>query len=135
MTATIGPLGGHAGAYTYVATVSRYAGGLLLSRHTQRRTWETQGGHIEPGETPLAAARRELYEEAGATRYTLRPVCDYSAAGTHGVLFFADIAELGPLPASEMAEVRRFDALPPPGELTYPGITPVVYAEVCRRFQ
>jgi 8-oxo-dGTP pyrophosphatase MutT (NUDIX family) len=28
-------------------------------------SWETVHGHIEPGETPAAAARRELHEETG----------------------------------------------------------------------
>ena len=36
----------------YVVVFTRYQGKLLLSRHRQRDTWETQGGHIEPGETP-----------------------------------------------------------------------------------
>lgn len=27
--------------------------------------WETPGGHLEPGESPLQAALRELYEETG----------------------------------------------------------------------
>lgn len=124
---TTSPLGSK-GVYLYATVVSRYRGGLLLSRHQSRDTWETQGGHIEPGETPLAAAKRELFEECGALGYSITPVCDYSAAGTHGILFFADIYTLGPLPKSEMAETRRFDALPPPEQLTYPGITPVVVA-------
>ena len=34
----------------YVVVFTRYRGKLLLSRHRQRDTWETQGGHIEPGE-------------------------------------------------------------------------------------
>lgn len=42
----------------YVVVFTRYRGKLLLSRHRQRDTWETQGGHIEPGETPEQAARR-----------------------------------------------------------------------------
>ncbi|MDL2327075.1 NUDIX domain-containing protein [Ruminococcaceae bacterium OttesenSCG-928-A11] len=126
LTATTSPLGTQK-AYLYVAVVSRYEGRLLLSRHAERATWETQGGHIEPGEMPLAAARRELFEEAGAVAFTLTPVCDYSAAGTHGVFFFADITRLGPLPQSEMAEVQSFAALPPPEQLTYPGITPVLF--------
>ena len=40
------------GDYKYVVVFSRYQGRLLLSRHKERRTWETQGGHVEPGETP-----------------------------------------------------------------------------------
>lgn len=53
-------------ALKYVVIFSRYQGQWLFSRRRQRTTWETQGGHIEEGETPAAAARRELYEESGA---------------------------------------------------------------------
>ena len=63
--------------YKYVVTLSTYGGKLMLSRHRQRTTWETQGGHVEPGETPMEAARRELYEESGAVRYDIRALCDY----------------------------------------------------------
>lgn len=131
LQATTSPLGSR-GVYLFVTAISRHAGRLLLSRHRCRGTWETQSGHIEPGETPLQAMRRELYEEAGALDFDLVPVCDYSAKGTHGVFFFADIHSLGPLPQSEMAEVRHFDALPP--ELTYPGISPVLYDQVKQHF-
>ena len=104
----------------------------MLSRHRQRTTWETQGGHVEPGETPMEAARRELYEESGAVRYDIRALCDYWAGdevtgeGATGRVFHAEIHELGPLPESEMAEVRLFDGLPE--NLTYPAITPELYA-------
>ena len=54
------------GSHKYVVVFSRYQGKLLLSRHRSRTTWETQGGHIEPGESPTDAARRELWEESGA---------------------------------------------------------------------
>lgn len=117
------------GDYRYVVVFSAYGGRLLFSRHKKRDTWETQGGHIEPGETPLQAARRELFEESGATDFTLRPLCDYRAGdeqgSANGVVFVADIKALGPLPESEMAETRQFDSLPQ--QLTYPGITPVLY--------
>lgn len=126
----IHPLGS-SGEYLYVGMVSRYKGRLLLSRQKGRDTWETQGGHIEPGETPLAAAKRELYEECGALDYTLAPLCDYRARGTSGVLFFADIRALGPLPAgSEMQEVRLFDGLPE--NLTHPAIARAVYGRAKR---
>lgn len=60
-------------SYTYVVIFSLYEGKLLFSRHKRRGTFETQGGHIEPGETPLEAAERELFEESGAVGYELRP--------------------------------------------------------------
>lgn len=121
--------------YRYVVVLSRMNGQWLFSRHRARDTWETQGGHIEPGETPLEAAKRELWEESGATAYTIAPAFDYWAASDEessvGAVFAADITALGPLPESEMAEVRAFDALPE--ALTYPAITPVLAAEWLRQ--
>ena len=115
--------------YKYVVVLSRYHGKILLSRHKERMTWETQGGHIEEGETPLEAAKRELYEESGALEYDIKPLCDYWAGteefGSGGVVFTADIYKLGEIPDSEMAEVRCFDTLPQ--VLTYPGITPILF--------
>lgn len=113
----------------YVVVLSFYEGKILLSRHKKRSTWETQGGHIEPGETPLDAAKRELYEESGAAEFTIRPLFDYDAGdlkGTAtGVVFCAHITDLGSIPDSEMAEVRSFDELPE--NLTYPNITPYLF--------
>ena len=115
--------------YKYVVILSLLHGRLLLSRHRQRDTWETQGGHIEAGETPEMAAARELREESGAAEFTLLPLCDYfagdEASHAGGRVFVARIKSLGPLPASEMAETALFDALPE--NLTYPGITPLLY--------
>lgn len=122
--------------YKYVVVLSRYQGKLLLSRHKDRNTWETQGGHIEPGETPEQAARRELWEESGAEEFGLEPVCGYYAAdgesGSNGALFFAEISRMVPLPNSEMAERKAFDGLPE--NLTYPGITPLLFRQVEDRF-
>lgn len=117
--------------YKYVVTISEYQGKILLSRHKGRTTWETQGGHIEPGETPLEAAKRELFEESGAVEFTIEPLCDYWAGveGTddwaNGMVFRAIIQKLGPMPESEMTEVRQFDSLPE--NLTYPQITPGLF--------
>ena len=70
--------------YKYVVIMSRMDGGFLLSRHKQRTTWEFQGGHIEPGETPMQAARRELFEESGAAAFDIAPLCDYWAGSEDG---------------------------------------------------
>ena len=116
-------------SYKYVVVLSRYQGKYLLSRHKERTTWETQGGHIEPGETPLQAAKRELFEESGAVQYQIQPLFDYRAGDpwgeSNGVVFMAEIEELGPIPQSEMAEVKAWELLPE--NLTYPAITPVLW--------
>jgi 8-oxo-dGTP pyrophosphatase MutT (NUDIX family) len=39
--------------------------GVLLHRHKRLGIWLQPGGHIEPGETPWDAARRETCEETG----------------------------------------------------------------------
>ena len=117
------------GAYKYVVVLSVYKGKYMLSRHRERATWETQGGHIEAGETPLEAAKRELFEESGAVKYEIRPAFDYWAGDevseAAGMVFVAEIEELGQMPDSEMEEVSFFEQLPE--KLTYPGITPVLF--------
>ncbi|MBE5796247.1 MAG: NUDIX domain-containing protein [Clostridiales bacterium] len=120
--------------YKYVVVCACYRGQWLLSRHRERDTWETQGGHIEPGETPVMAARRELYEESGVQDAEIIPVCDYCGftdrGHANGVVFLAVVHAMGELPQSEMAEVRLFDALPE--NLTYPNVSPRLYQEAAR---
>ena len=117
--------------YKYVVVLSEYNGHILLSRHRNRTTWETQGGHIEAGEQPMDAAKRELFEESGAVDFDSSPLCEYWAGeeGTddwaNGMVFHAVIHRLDMLPESEMAEVRCFHTLP--DALTYPQITPVLF--------
>ena len=48
-----------------VSVFARHGGKILLIRHKRLGTWLPVGGEIEPGETPLEAARRELREETG----------------------------------------------------------------------
>ena len=118
------------GEYKFVVILSHMDGKYLLSRHRARTTWETQGGHIEPGETPLEAAKRELWEESGALEYTIEPLCDYRAAdglgSSSGAGLRAEITKRGPLPESEIGETRLFETVPE--NLTYPHIAPALFA-------
>lgn len=122
---------GYLEGYQYTVICTSYQGKWILSRHRRRSTWETQGGHIEEGETPLACAKRELFEESGIKDADLYPVCDYwgfdSQSCSNGMVFLAVVHALGELPESEMKEIRIFDALP--DELTYPQTSPKLYAE------
>lgn len=120
--------------YKYVVILSKYNGKILLSRHKERTTWETQGGHIEAGETPIEAAKRELYEESGSVEFDIEPLCDYWAGnpdtnqGANGMVFIADIHKIGDIPESEMSEVKTFDILPE--NLTYPAIASALFAKI-----
>lgn len=51
-----------------------FADGRLVLTHNRRRGIEVPGGHIEPGETPWAAAKREVKEETGYVVLDLVPV-------------------------------------------------------------
>ena len=117
--------------YKFVVVCSRYNGQWMFSRHAARDTWETQGGHIEADETPMEAAKRELYEESGAEEAILYPVCDYCGYDDYGfangVVFVAHVLKLGALPPSEMKETALFEQLPE--ALTYPAVTPRLCAE------
>ena len=79
--------------YKYTVVCTWYQGKWLLSRHRDRSTWETQGGLIEEGETPLECAKRELFEESGIRDARIYPVCDYwgfnSRDCSNGMVFLA----------------------------------------------
>ena len=65
----------------------------------------------------------------------LIPVCDYfafdSEGSSNGRVYAALIRHLGELPPNEMSKIEMFDALP--DHLTYPFVTPVLFAEAQRK--
>jgi 8-oxo-dGTP pyrophosphatase MutT (NUDIX family) len=58
-----------------VAVYARRGERVLMIEHRRLRTWLPIGGELEPGETPLEAARRELREETGLAG-PFRPLVD-----------------------------------------------------------
>ena len=45
--------------------------GLVLAVNSRRKSWSLPKGHIDPGEDPLTAAKREIYEESGVKQLKL----------------------------------------------------------------
>jgi len=124
-------------AYKYVVTFSRYQDKWLYCRAKERDTFETAGGHIEDSETPIEAAKRELYEETGAVKFDIAPAFDYMVRRpnvyANGQVFLAHIHELGEIPKDtndKMAEVKLFDTIP--DKMRFPQILPVLFEEITK---
>lgn len=104
-----------------VSTFARYQGKILLIFHKRLQTWLPVGGEINPEETPLEAAKRELWEETGLTGSfpTLNAVTgtppgligyEEHQAGSKGLhmnfVFLADVTSDQVKPNDEFAEFR-----------------------------
>jgi len=115
--------------YKYVVICAFFEGKYVLSKHKIRETWETQGGHVEEGETPYDAAKRELFEESGVSDAEIYAVCDYygynSQRHSNGMVFAAVVRSFDELPKFEMKERGLFEKLPE--NLTYPNVTPILF--------
>ncbi len=119
-------------AYRYVVIFAKHKGKWVYCRAKNRPGFETAGGHIENGETPLQAAKRELFEETGAKDYDIRLFFDYAVdrknEWANGQVFLAHIRSFDELPDYEMAEIRLMDELPE--IMRFPDILPDLYARV-----
>jgi 8-oxo-dGTP diphosphatase len=120
----------------FAIIMAKYNGRWIYVKHKKRNTWEIPGGHREKNETIDDAASRELFEETGAKKFNITPVCAYSVDGderidyteSFGQLFYAEIETLDKLPDYEIREVKLFDNIPK--ELTYPLIQPYLHKKL-----
>jgi 8-oxo-dGTP diphosphatase len=117
----------------YVIIATRFQmNGWVFVKHKERDTWELPAGHIEAGEKPNDAAKRELFEETGAACFSITPLFDYMAKGkgekSYGRVYLADVEKLGELPNFEIGKVKIKKRLPQ--KLTYPKIQPVLFQHV-----
>ena len=125
----------------FAVIIAKNNGKWVFCKHKERETYELPGGHRENGEKIEDSARRELYEETGAVKFKLEPVCIYSVTGknrvneegneTFGKLFFAEIESFEHELHSEIEYIEIFDEFPK--EWTYPEIQPCLIEEFLRR--
>ena len=97
--------------YTRVVCVSKYKDKYVFSYNKKREGWEIPGGHIEEGETWQEAAKREMYEETGATKINVTPISVYKIS-TYALLCYCEIEEIEELPNYEMEKILFSETLP-----------------------
>lgn len=120
----------------FAVIMTKFNGRWLYVRHKDRRTWEIPGGHREINENINDTASRELFEETGAKKFNLTPICIYSVernedidyTESFGQLFYAKIEEIDKLPDFEISEIKLYDDIPK--DLTYPLIQPFLHNKV-----
>ena len=123
----------------FAVIITKTEGHWVFCKHKERSTLEVPGGHREPGEDILTTAKRELYEETGATDFSIDPVCVYSVTSpghfdgeeTFGMLFYAEVKAFEEELHSEIERIVIRDELP--DAWTYPEIQPYLIREMLRR--
>lgn len=123
----------------FAVIIAKTNGKWVFCKHKLRDTYEVAGGHREPNEHIDQTAKRELYEETGATEFTIKPICVYSVVRsdgettteTFGMLYFADITVFEKELHSEIEKIIISDELPE--KWTYPDIQPKLIEEAKRK--
>ena len=110
-----------------VVIVSRYKNKWVYYKAKTRTTWEIPGGKIENNETPLNAAKRELYEETGAIDFNIKPICIFFVFQP-ALLCYATIYKFEKNLKYEIEKVEFFDD--ERSELTYPQIHPFLFKKI-----
>ncbi|WP_432774395.1 NUDIX domain-containing protein [Brevibacillus gelatini] len=97
----------------HVLILPFYEGKLLFTRHRSRGV-ELPGGKIEPGESSLAAAVREVYEETGAVLEGIERIGQYTLADDQRKdIYIAKVLAYAATPSgTDVTETVLFDTIP-----------------------
>lgn len=123
----------------FAVIITKSKGKWVFCKHRERETYEVPGGHREEGEDIEDTARRELYEETGAVKFSLVPVCVYSVVQddgddrteSFGKLYYAEVEQFEEQLHSEIEKIILADELVE--NWTYPLIQPKLLEEAKRR--
>lgn len=123
----------------FAVIITKSKGKWVFCKHRERETYEVPGGHREEGEDIEDTARRELYEETGAVKFSLVPVCVYSVVQGEGAdrtesfgkLYYAEVEQFEEQLHSEIEKIILTDELVE--NWTYPLIQPMLLEEAKRR--
>ncbi len=123
----------------FAVIIAKYEDKFIYCKHRDRETLEVPGGHREPGEDILETAKRELFEESGAIKYDIKPICVYSVTApdnfdgqeTFGMLYYAKVKSFEVELHSEIEQRILMKGFPE--NWTYPEIQPKLIEEATRR--
>ena len=124
-----------------------FDGERILMTNLRQRGWDIPGGHLEPGETPEAAMRREVMEEAGAQLADVRLLgyqrirllgivpagYRYPHPDSYQVLYLARVAALADFAATEEASQQAFFAPTTAQELKWVQENRLMYEQALTR--
>ena len=94
---------------------------LMVQNRKRGDCWELPGGRANPGEEPLACARREFYEETGHDLEEGVVVHERRDGSGEGFVFLGRAGPRRGAPVEhEIGQIRYFARLPSRGDLSFP---------------
>ncbi|MCS6830675.1 MAG: NUDIX domain-containing protein [Armatimonadota bacterium] len=91
----------------YAVLLFAFFGGRVVLCDIERRGWSIPSGHLQPGETPEQAIRREAREEAGIVLDKIQPLGVYVLTDSAGGQWYAPVF---------VGEVAHFTSIPDSSE-------------------
>ncbi|TFH38012.1 MAG: NUDIX domain-containing protein [Bacteroidia bacterium] len=114
----------------YVIIGARYRGQWIFVYHNRRKSWGLPAGHIDGGENPDIAARRELEEETGALEFNIDCLSTYTVISENSIgsgrLYFAEVEKLGEIQdREEIGDIICSDNIP--GGVAFPEVQEALF--------